>query len=805
MRGADLKRVYVVRIDEQIQEYGDGDLPLIIGGADDAHIPLQQSSGQAAYLAESRGHLFLQPASPALDVYHNDVRLSGSVWVKSGDIITIGPERIRIQAGRNRVEIQVGRELQQGSPAEDLSPPLELQGGEPNHGKPLPRITVPAESPAGGKFKYLAVGLALLMLSLSALFVLKATSIEIQVTPLPEALKVQGFPPVIAVGDRLLALEGSYSVKANLEGYHTLEENITVAPSTSPVYVFSMEKLPGRVLILTRPEDEVAVVLDDDLIGTTPLPAVEVTAGNHGLVLRRDRYFDLETEVEVAGMGEEQEFTFTLQPAWAEISLISEPAGAEVLVEGKVAGRTPLEIELLQDDHDLVLRKKDYADYKLPVSVQAGVAQRIGPVALIPATARVALTSKPPGAALTVDGSYKGKTPLTLELTPGEEHALTMSLPGYAMASQTVIFSPNEKASLNIPLEPVYGTVFVASQPVDALIKVNGKPSGKATGRLRLQADVTHELTVYRKGYATAKKEIIPRSGHSQQVDIRLRPEGAVRKQVTSNSAPTPRQLFTAPVTLKMGAPRSQPGRRANETQRTVHLNRPVFLGKTEVTNREFRRFKPGHRSGMAGGRTLDSDPQPVVNVTWEDAARYCNWLSEKEGLPLFYTERGETMVPAEPFNTGYRLPSEAEWAYGARQAGRTALAKYPWEGPFPPRVKSGNYGDESAAGLVAVIIRGYNDGFMVTAPVKRFPANSGGLFDMGGNVAEWCHDYYTPYAGFSTKPVTDPLGPATGSHHVVRGAGWRDASISELRLSYRQYSRVARDDVGFRLARYLR
>ncbi|MDH3328675.1 MAG: formylglycine-generating enzyme family protein [Desulfobulbaceae bacterium] len=91
-----------------------------------------------------------------------------------------------------------------------------------------------------------------------------------------------------------------------------------------------------------------------------------------------------------------------------------------------------------------------------------------------------------------------------------------------------------------------------------------------------------------------------------------------------------------------------------------------------------------------------------------------------------------------------------------------------------------------------------------MTAPVASFPANLGGFFDIGGNVSEWCHDYYTPYISLSGQIAEDPMGPETGVHHVVKGASWRDGSITELRLTYRSYSNQAQDDIGFRVARFV-
>jgi formylglycine-generating enzyme required for sulfatase activity len=261
--------------------------------------------------------------------------------------------------------------------------------------------------------------------------------------------------------------------------------------------------------------------------------------------------------------------------------------------------------------------------------------------------------------------------------------------------------------------------------------------------------------------------------------------------------------ILLKPVVFQMGTPKGEQGRRANERQHKVRITRPFYLSSKEVTNAEYRLFESNHRSGGVSRNTLDKGQQPVVNITWEEAVRYLNWLSQEDGLTPFYKEEKGKMVPVIPFTSGYRLPFEAEWAYAARLAGRQEPARYAWTGTFPPREKSGNYADESAGSILSVIIKGYNDTFAVSAPVASFPKNKAGFFDLDGNVSEWCHDFYTPYTEISSDVKTDPMGPATGTHHVVRGASWRDGSITELRLSYRGYSREKRDDIGFRIARY--
>ena len=112
------------------------------------------------------------------------------------------------------------------------------------------------------------------------------------------------------------------------------------------------------------------------------------------------------------------------------------------------------------------------------------------------------------------------------------------------------------------------------------------------------------------------------------------------------------------------------------------------------------------------------------------------------------------------------------------------------------------NYADNSSAYVTGRVLGGYEDGFVVSAPVGSLKPNHQRLYDMGGNVAEWVHDVYSiPSANGATE--VDPLGAQNGDNYVIRGASWSHSKIAELRLAYRDYGQAGRDDVGFRLARY--
>jgi formylglycine-generating enzyme required for sulfatase activity len=252
-----------------------------------------------------------------------------------------------------------------------------------------------------------------------------------------------------------------------------------------------------------------------------------------------------------------------------------------------------------------------------------------------------------------------------------------------------------------------------------------------------------------------------------------------------------------------MGASRAEIGRRANEVIVPVTITRPFLISVYEVTNKEFAEFRAGHDSGSSVHVSLAADNNPVANVTWEDAIQYCNWLSQREGRTPAYRHEFGNWVAVYPLTDGYRLPTEAEWTLAVRYAGQRQPLKFPWGTAWPPPKDSGNFADRSAIEVAPSILPAYDDGYPSTSPAGSFKPNALGIYDGGGNVAEWVNDYYTVPTPGITTPVVDPTGPDRGTSHVIRGSSWRQAGQAELRLSYRDFGSEARPDVGFRIARF--
>lgn len=793
-----MSRLFEVFHGGEVSRYHENDLPLWIGSGSDDHLQLDGVTEEVGCLGLADGHLFFQPSLTGTVCLHNGAHITQSVWVKGSDQIRIGEHLLEFHVQRDLVEIDVlPLGLQSRHTAGKSQERKENQGG-------LPRMSPPLKRRRGSR---LLVGTGLFLavvLTAITLFLVRGNVFTLDIEPVPETVKVSGVPPVVQLQGRYFAWPGQYALTASLEGYADLHQEITIAAGSQASFQFTLEKLPGSINVETVPFEGVQITIDGKYVGTGPLQAFSIGAGKHTINLHKQRYQELVESIDVEGMGRMQTFRFQLQPGWGTVEVITIPESVEVKNGTTLLGSTPGAVDVPAGEHTLTFVQSGYLPLQRQVTVSGGEITVLEPVILQHEPAVIDLSSSPSGSSVTVDGVYRGQTPLQVEVAAGTEHTFVLISPGYKQAKYQLVLEAGEEKQLHVPLEAETGVVFVEVVPADARLSINGGVAGaKSVGRFVLPAEKQHRFVFTRKGYQDKQVKVIPRSSYSQQIRVTMEPLASLQsgKPVARKKAGL-KPLFQAPVEFQMGASRREPGRRANEQLRKVRLVRPVYVGAREVTNGEYRRFRPQHRSGSFTHYSLDKDNQPVVNVSWEEAALYCNWLSRQEGIKPFYVQKNGRLVADN--GTGYRLPSEAEWAYGARLSGRRQLDRYPWNGSFPPQVVVGNFADKSMLGVLNFTLADYDDGHPVTAPVGSFKADPGGFFDFGGNVAEWCHDFYSAVSGSLQTVEQDPMGPVRGTHRVVRGSSWRDGSVVELRFSYRSYGKGKEDDIGFRVARYL-
>lgn len=658
----------------------------------------------------------------------------------------------------------------------------------------------PATADAGGigagRIALWTVGGLLALVLLAILwFVFSARSVHINVAPQAQTQSFDSSRFQFQLGDRYLTLPGEATVVATLDGYYPLREVVTVDDQSNQMFNFTLQKKPGFLTIefdrdVRDPRIEVGEVVFDGL-------RAELEPGEYALSIVAPRYAPFSQAVEIEGGEVEQSLLVSLVPDWADVTFESMPVGAQIVVDGDVLGTTPGTVEILAGVHDVRLQAPGHKAWRRPVRAIANVPQRYDGIVLEKADGLLSIGSTPSAASVSVDGRYRGQTPLDLRLPPAKTYAISVSRSGYETATRRVTVREDRDVALNLSLNERFGAVVFDLEPANAQVFVDGVEQTLTKDGLNLAA-VNQSIEIRAPGFVSQTREIVPNPAYAQTVTAKLitlekAREAALKRSLTTGDGQT--LVLMRPFPFQMGSSRRERGRRSNEVLREVDGLGEFYLSTLEVTNKRFKAFRREHESGFVYKQSLDDADSPVVNVTVADAVAYCNWLSEKDDLEPAYkiTQDGWERIGG----SGYRLPTEAEWAFAARYAGRVKPTRYPWGKEMPPPADSGNFADRAAIGLTSITLKKYSDGFPATAPVGTFGESDAGLFDIAGNVAEWTHTEYA--AGVAPGGVD-----GTGTYYVIRGSSWMHSDLSELRLAFRDFSDEARPDVGFRIARDL-
>jgi formylglycine-generating enzyme required for sulfatase activity len=322
---------------------------------------------------------------------------------------------------------------------------------------------------------------------------------------------------------------------------------------------------------------------------------------------------------------------------------------------------------------------------------------------------------------------------------------------GFRCARDVVVPSGAPDASLPVAsaARPSGGIHVVVDVP--ASLHVDGRPVGEASPgeAVALALEQGEHLVAAASQGGEARAERVAAAGPApSELVLALQPVvDSVRRDFVRVPAGT----------FEMGCAPGDSECEGNETPRhTVSIGRDFWMMKTEATVADYRAYAAS--AGQAMPPESDTNPgwlldtHPMVNLSWEDAARYCE-------------------------AKGGRLPTEAEWEYAAR--GGQPARRYVWGNarlPLAGGRQQANVGDERAKSKVGCPqcgwFDGYDDGYVYTSPVGSFAANGFGLFDMAGNAIEWCADWYRERY-YDDSPSRDPKGSEFGRWRVLRGGSW--------------------------------
>ncbi|MED6343896.1 MAG: SUMF1/EgtB/PvdO family nonheme iron enzyme [Pseudomonadota bacterium] len=792
----------IIQNGNQSKTVEQNNFPIRIGTDLNSEIVISGSlaEGLSATIDRIGEKYLLQITSQSIDASMNGNKLKGSHWIENEDELIINNAAIQFEHQENDLLVSVS----------------DISGEQP---------TIFEKRQSKGIFenqtiRYIGFSISLVVLYFSFyFFTAKAVKIDIfddlngELIAQDSDIKIDGgLFPSFKIGGRYLLRSGEYEISIQNEGYVSMNnETLIIDENESQDRMFDLSRLPGKIVFTTNPGVDFDLYVDDSEVSKAT-PETFVSAGNRKIELRFDRYFPIEKEIFVNGKGEIQEYSFDLDPSWADVSISTEPVDVGIFNGNERLGNTPSTIQLIQGKNTLSLRKSGYKDYEIQLDIVAQDSVSLESLILSRLDVPLEIISEPEGASININDEYRGLTPMEIMLEPLVEHKILISKPGYKDINNQLRLDTIESLSskgknsevLDYFLEEILGQVsFVGTDGAKVY------RSDDLIGVIPFNIEMISEeqiLKVKKDGLVTQEIKMTPNPNYPQKIEVKLLNEeqtvlAAIPKTLKTSQSQEMKLIL--PGSFVMGTPRRSQGRLSNENERLVEITKPFYIGTKEVTNNEFRAFKPKHTSGAEMFRELSNGMHPTVMVTWSDAAAYCNWLSEKESLVPAYENIDGQYKLKQPITNGYRLPTEAEWEWVSRYNGGGGEQRYPWGDSMPPIEESGNYADESTESLLTNVLKDYWDGYPVTAPSGRFYPNKIGIYDLGGNVAEWVSDYYAVPTRQLRLVEKDPSGPADGTARVIKGSSWRDSSLTKLRFAYRDYGTQGRLDVGFRIARY--
>lgn len=512
--------------------------------------------------------------------------------------------------------------------------------------------------------------------------------------------------------------------------------------------------IESATLIIRATPDEAAIYIDDEKVGTGYVRTQVSVGAEHRYKVKCEDYFPKEG-VEIFTKKTEKTLNVELEPNFGWITVTTNPEGADVFVDGKKVGVTPYVFEKIKrGNHKVEVKKERYATHVQMVTIQVGeqnddlenLTLEVEDVAY----GRLSLYATPDGADIIIDGVFRGKTPQTLELSAGK-HEVELSITGYNPKVQTVYIEEMETEVINVVLSKTREITVITDKDGDDVF-VDGKLAGVSP--LKVELDFGEHVVKATRGSKSA----------STKIDVKqVGGEDVVRLRLLGNETYTVNGVSFVMVSVRGGTYNmgvlfnSDPDAGTDEDPlHEVTLN-DYYIGKFEVTQ-ELWKAVMGSRKGSFKGNNL-----PVENVSWDDCQNFINTLNQLTG-------------------GNFRLPTEAEWEYAARGGEKSKGYKYSG---------SNNVND------VAWYSKTTNDSGTQQVGIKK--PNELGIYDMSGNVWEWCYDFHAYYP---SDPQLNPTGPKSGDHRIIRGGSWY-IEAKNARVTKRGHRKPNERDkyIGFRLA----
>ncbi len=553
----------------------------------------------------------------------------------------------------------------------------------------------------------------------------------------------------------------TYSVPINLEGFKTYSMVIKVN-DLAPVASQSIQLTSNYVDMKVTPSD--AIITIDGKFYTND--NIKLTVDEpHELKVTHSLYHTYEQTI-YASSKEKLSYDVNLAPSFGWLNIKSKPeSGATVLINGRRVGTTPYRSDTLASgEYEVTLLKEMYEEATKTVSVRDGVAGDIE-IVMNASFAEITVTTDS-GADIYIDGTKSGTGSWRGRLGEGQ-HVFEARKSSHRSTQKAINVTVGKNESVSIPNPtPICGALDIVSTPTKASVYLDGTKIGETPMIYNNVLIGSHTLSFEKKGCSSTQKTVNVEEGKISEVSAKL-------EKVSDNRTFTVNGVSFEMVAVKggtftMGCTDEQGGDCQNNESpaHSVTLS-DYYIGKFEVTQKLWeavmgttvrqQRDKADPSWPMRG----EGDNYPMYYVSWNDCKEFIGRLNQLTGA-------------------NFSLPTEAEWEYAARGGVKSRGYKY------------------SGSNSIADVAWYEDNSGSKTHNVGTKSPNELGIYDMSGNVYEWCEDWYGDYSGGSQ---TNPKGPSSGSNRVNRGGGWGDYA-KYCRVSYRGGNSPDNrfNDLGFRV-----
>lgn len=527
---------------------------------------------------------------------------------------------------------------------------------------------------------------------------------------------------------------GSYDFRIRKNLYHD-EVGIAQINANRLELDATLQPAYGRLNITSEPTGADVVIEGLRENYTTPCTTDIIPSGQYRVTLTKPRYIPTSTMVTVID-GDVAPLQVNMTANFAKVS-ISSLQDAEIYLNGILVDTTTHSEELTPGPYEIEVRKAKHHTASRQIEVQANIPQSIQ-LYPTPICGSLDVVTTPIGADIYIDGKHYGKAPNIIDQLIEGEHTVVLSMDGYMSETHTVTIRENQTAEINDTLQHRTSIVILCS-PLNARLYLDNQYLGQGSGKYDI-AIGNHSLKAESDNYKPWQKTIEITSA-TDIINVKM--DTILFKQTLSANGVSFTMVSVEGGTFTMGASSEQDGdTESNEKpSHSVTLN-GYHISETEVTQALWKAVMGSNPSCNKG------DNLPVENVSWNDCQEFIHQLNQITGK-LF------------------RLPTEAEWEYAARGGNMSKDYKYSGSNI----INQVTWYDINSSGKAH--------------PVKSKQSNELGIYDMSGNVSEWCQDWISTY---SDMPQTDPQGPSFGTARVFRGGDFHRSS-RYCRISYRSNS----------------